>query len=927
MTIQDKSIEKLIGEFQEINQEKEKLIAELKRCNQLLDKTEKLTRVGSWEFCILNNELSWSEKIYGIYEVESDYQPTIESSLNFYAPESIPIVTKAFRQAIEEGQSFDIDLRLITAKQNSVWVRAIGQAYYDNGKIVKIGGVFQDINDRVLIEHKLILANKELVFQNEEKEKRAAEVIIANKELAFQAEQKGKRAAELIIANKELAFQAEEKGKRANELVIANQELAFQAEQKGKRAAELIIANQELAFQAEEKGKRATELVIANKELAFQSEQKGKRAAELIIANKELAFQAEQKGKRAAELVIANKELAFQAEQKEKRAAELIIANKELAFQAEQKGKRAAELIIANKELAFQAEEKGKRATELFIANKELVYQNEEKEKRAAELTIAKEKAEDLEKKFKQIAENIDEVFWLRTSSEMIYVSPSFEKVWGVPCQAIYDNPHLFAENVHPEDKSAIQEIFHSNEFSEKQLYNYEYRILREDNQIRWINTKTFPIIDGNGTIVRRAGIATDITEKHRNLEELVIANNELTFQYLEKEKQAAELLTAKERAEEHDSLKTAFLQNMSHEIRTPMNGILGFSDLLKRPGLTGEKQQEFINLIEQSGQRMLNIINDIVNISKIETNQIELYVRETNMNDLLKHLFTFFSPEAEQKNLSLIYKTELSDELSKIETDDTKFTQVLSNLIKNALKFTKSGTVEFGYQLNGQMLEFYVRDTGIGIAPEMQDIIFERFRQVEMSTARTYEGAGLGLTISKAFVEKLGGKIWLKSELGIGTTFFVNIPYTLKETPLIEIKKETNLDDRLQHVNILIAEDDYICMKLLKEIMAFDQANLFYANNGQEAIDIIKSTPEIQIVLMDLKMPVMDGFEATKLIKSMKPGLPIIAQSAYAFSNDRDNALLAGCDDFICKPVIQELLIPMIIKNLSTVEASMPEA
>src|SRR5450830_967172 len=214
----------------------------------------------------------------------------------------------------------------------------------------------------------LAIANKELVFQNEEKEKRAAELVIANKELVFQNEEKENRAAELVIANKELVFQNEEKENRAAELVIANKELIFQNEEKENRAAELVIADEELIFQNEEKENRAAELVIANKELIFQNEEKEKRAAELVIANKELIFQNEEKEKRAAELVIANKELVFQNEEKEKRAAELVIANKELVFQNEEKGKRAAELVIANKELVFQNEEKEQRAAELVIA-------------------------------------------------------------------------------------------------------------------------------------------------------------------------------------------------------------------------------------------------------------------------------------------------------------------------------------------------------------------------------------------------------------------------------------------------------------------------------------------------------------------------------------------------------------------------------
>jgi PAS domain S-box-containing protein len=258
--------------------------------------------------------------------------------------------------------------------------------------------------------------NKELAFQNEEKEKRAAELVIANEELAFQNNEKEKRAAELVIANKELGFQDEEKEKRAAELIVANKELVFQNKVKEKRAAELVIANEELAFQNNEKEKRAAELVIANKELAFQNEVKEKRAAELVIANEELAFQNNEKEKRAEELSIANIELAYQNDEKEKRAAELVIANKELAFQNDEKEKRAAELVIANKELAFQNKEKEKRAAELIIANKELAFQNDEKEKRAAELIIANKELKQAEDAIRKLNEELEQKVIERTS-------------------------------------------------------------------------------------------------------------------------------------------------------------------------------------------------------------------------------------------------------------------------------------------------------------------------------------------------------------------------------------------------------------------------------------------------------------------------------------------------------------------------------
>ncbi len=361
----------------------------------------------------------------------------------------------------------------------------------------------------------LVIANKELAFQDKEKEKRADELIIANKELLFQNEEKGKRADELIIANKELAFQNEEKEKRANELSIANEELAFQDKEKGKRADELIIANKELVFQNEEKEKRADELIIANKELAFQNEEKEKRANELSIANKELAFQNEEKEKRANELSIANKELAFQDKEKEKRADELIIANKELVFQNEEKEKRADELIIANKELAFQNEEKGKRADELIIANKELVFQNEEKGKRADELIIAnKELAfQDQEK-----GKRADELFI--ANKELAFQN---EEKGKRADELSIANKELAFQNEEKEKRA--------NELS---IANKELAFQNEEKGKR-----------ADELSIANKELAFQNEEKGKRADELIIANKELVFQNEEKEKRAAELVIA----------------------------------------------------------------------------------------------------------------------------------------------------------------------------------------------------------------------------------------------------------------------------------------------------------------------------------------------------------------------------------------------
>jgi PAS domain S-box-containing protein len=456
-------------------------------------------------------------------------------------------------------------------------------------------------------------------------------------------------------------------------------------------------------------------------------------------------------------------------------------------------------------------------------------------------------------------------------------------------------------------------------------IINKEEEGVDPDGKKIWLLVSKIPIRDKSGSISGMLAITTDITE-HKEAELLLIektqiieAQNEEFLQINEELNQTnEELLLAKERAEESNRLKTAFLQNVSHEIRTPMNSIIGFAEMLKNPELSGEKQKEFINVIEQGGQRMISIINDIVDISKIESGQIDISLNEINVNNLIKQLHSFFKSEAEGKGLVLKYYAEYPDEQSEIETDITKLTQILSNLLKNSLKFTKKGTISFGYYIKKNMIEFYVQDTGIGVHDSQKEIIFERFVQGEMSNNRNYEGAGLGLSISKAFVEKLGGKIWVESELGKGTTFYFNIPYKLARAAQNDKLLISGSGNNLQSINILIAEDDKYSMLLMQQLFLKEKANVFMANNGEEAIDMVKLHPEIQIVLMDLKMPIMDGFEAIKLIKKLNPCLPIIAYSAHAFSDDKEKAKKAGFDDFVGKPIKIDLLLSIINKQLS---------
>jgi PAS domain S-box-containing protein len=288
------------------------------------------------------------------------------------------------------------------------------------------------------------------------------------------------------------------------------------------------------------------------------------------------------------------------------------------------------------------------------------------------------------------------------------------------------------------------------------------------------------------------ATVTTDISEHKRaelllqeKNEEIAAQNEEITAQNEELSQANHELFAAKEKADESDRLKSAFLANMSHEIRTPMNGIIGFAELLKRPGLSGEKQQAFIEIIEKSGKRMLNIINDIVDISKIEAGLMNLEIKETIINEQIEDIYAFFKPEAEAKGIRLSFKNSLPEKAAIIKTDSEKLYAILTNLVKNAIKYTLNGSIELGYSLKKEQeshkVEFYVKDTGVGIPKERQNAIFERFIQAEITNKMAHQGAGLGLAITKSYLEMAGGEIWVDSEEGKGSTFYFTLPYNAR--------------------------------------------------------------------------------------------------------------------------------------------------
>ena len=386
-----------------------------------------------------------------------------------------------------------------------------------------------------------------------------------------------------------------------------------------------------------------------------------------------------------------------------------------------------------------------------------------------------------------------------------------------------------------------------------------------------------------------------------------------------EREKIKNELISAKEEAEKLSDFKDQFLANMSHEIRTPMNGILGFSELLKSPNLSAEKQLEYIRVIEKSGHRMLNTINSIISISKIESGLMDVDISESSVNEIIEYIYTFFKLEVEAKGLKFLMKNQLTDNQSIIKTDREKIYAILINLVENAIKFTQVGIIEIGYIEKGEYLEFYVKDTGIGIDKEREMLIFERFIQSDISDSHSCDLSGLGLSISKAFVEMLGGKIRVESLKRKGSIFYFTVPYLSNVKALernvvnapIDIFCPISFENK--NLKILIVEDDEVSDLLLSIRLKDLSRDIIHAKNGLEAIGFCRKNSDIDLILMDIKMPVMDGYEATQKIREFNKDVIIIGQTAHAFEGFRERAIEYGCNECLSKPlVIKDLLYLM---------------
>ena len=475
------------------------------------------------------------------------------------------------------------------------------------------------------------------------------------------------------------------------------------------------------------------------------------------------------------------------------------------------------------------------------------------------------------------------------------YVNDAFTRISGYDSKEVRGkNPRILKSGL--TTKEQYEELWTT--IAGGEVWKGEFYNLKKDGTFYWENATISPVRGTDGRITHFVGVKEDITERKRIHQQLVMA---------------------KEKAEESERIKVAFLNNISHEIRTPLNGILGFSELLRSTCDIDPKQFSYIDVIEKCSFQLLGVMNNILEIALIEKENIELVPSDCYLPHIINDLYDYYMVQLDdlgKRNL-ILTKSIIASDIEMVWLDGTRLYQVFMNLINNAVKFTGKGTIEFGYvQLENDTLRFFVKDTGIGIPKDKFNLIFLPFRQADESVSRSYGGSGLGLPICKMLVERMGGKFWVESETGKGSSFYFDLKVKRCHIPGSGKAVRTPVQYLWHNRQMLIVENNYNNYMLLKETVNDTSVIVFPAHTGTAAIDILRENPAIDLILVDTNLPDLNGFELVRHIKNIRPDLYVIGQTAYSTFYKNQKALDAGFDEILTKPVPRKNLLAAINKG-----------
>jgi len=505
-------------------------------------------------------------------------------------------------------------------------------------------------------------------------------------------------------------------------------------------------------------------------------------------------------------------------------------------------------------------------------------------------------KIKESEKRFQQIAEGISDWIWeLNTEGKFTYISPRITEMFGyLPKELLGKTPNFL---ISPDELDRLSKSIDPFIIGQKAIPAVQHKMLHKNGHAVFVEISAFPFFDENGKYMGYRGMNRDITAQKQYEQDLI---------------------KAKEQAERSDRLKTVFLQNLSHEIRTPMNAILGFSSLLKDNELLSEERNKFIDIINKQGTNLLEIIENIVDLSKFEIQQLNVSNKLFNLSDSLREIILAVSDnEIVDRNpeIEFRYNKDILNESVILNSDEAKIKKIIKIFIKNAYKFTNKGFVELNCRVLEDRTLIYVRDSGIGIPEDKKDIIFEKFRQGDDSDTRKFGGLGLGLPVAQTYASLLGGKIWVESQPNMGSIFYFSIPFKAQPEVFSEINvpKQTKIQSNWNNKTILIAEDILSNFEYLKAVLKCTGVKTIHVSDGLQAVEQCKANPDINLILMDIQMPVMDGCEATKQIRTFNKAIPIIAQTAYSLNFDRELVMECGCNNYLVKPIAAKELLNTI--------------
>lgn len=888
------------------------IIQEIENAIQLKKDIEKVAKMGSWEYDIEKNKLTWSDEIYNIFEIDkAKTEPSYQLFINSVHPDDREFVEKAYNESLTNKTKYDIEHRLLFNDGRIKYVREMCDTFYDeNGKAIRSIGIVQDITDKISkdkIVNQLSMAVKQsssmilmtdqegrIEYVNDKFTEITGYTLEEIKGKTPKILKSGKHSKEFYkklwntIKSGKVWIGEMYNKKKNGEYYWESEKIYPILDNNGKItnfvAIKDDITQQKYLEQKVEENETNFYNIFYNSEIPMLILEKDRFIDANRAAIKLLGYNSVDDliGKHPAELSPKYQIDNIESYEKANQMIDLAYRNGYHRFEWVHI-KKDGELVYFDISL-----------THIIIKGKSYLYcvwfDITDRKKIEKEILLAKAKAEEKENKLLTFINSIPDIVCYKDGNGR----------WLLANQADLDLFQLTNVNYFGLTDEQLADFTH-------QMYREAFKTCMVSDEIAWEKgtiskgIEKIPTIDGNFKIYDVYKIP--VFNEDGTRKGLAVIGRDIT----DLMKTQEELIKAKEKAEESDRLKSAFLANMSHEIRTPLNGILGFAELLLLPNITDKKRLEYINLIKKSGQRLLSTINDLLDISRIEAGMVQVNLTQISLSEILDYCYSFFKPETDAKGISYIVNNYITDSNFVFVSDKEKIYAILTNLIKNAIKFTNNGSIEVGVSLENNKLKIYVKDTGIGIPEDKLDKIFERFEQVNNNDYSAKKGTGLGLAIVKAYVEMLGGKITVESKLGEGAIFYCDIPLNLSaQKELGKINTSHSItDNKNSNLSILIVEDDEISSILLETSLKKITDNITKVSNGEDAVNIVKNNNnKFDVILMDMGLPKLNGYDATSEIRKFNKDIIIIAQSAYALNNEQEKALKAGCNYFISKPI-----------------------